>query len=187
MAWGNRNVRLWWRGIGLGARPSPARVSEWLERHAGDPGLAAERAGASIVLGRTARARVAIELLEEGTAAERWTKARLLALAAMVDGSPQPAVQDLRRSVEELDEPQLRISAEAYLISFEVAEVVAAGGDWKRELRVAVDGVNQAMVSRGLGEWRFRLRTYDRVAYAAAALTLVMLGGLLIAVVVTAS
>jgi hypothetical protein len=185
MAWMRRKSRTWWRHVGLGARPSPARVSEWLERHARDPGLAAERASASIVLGRTAQARAEIAQIDAATAAERWARARLLAFAAMVDGRARPAVQDLRQAVEELGEPRQRMAAEADVIAFDIDEIVAAGGDWRRELRIAVERVNEALVSSGLGDWQFRLRPYDWAAYAAGALGLLVLGGLLIAQVVS--
>jgi len=185
MAWARRHSRAWWRRMGLSNRSSPERASAWLERHADDPALTADRVIMNAVLGRSAQAHAEIERLGDATPAERWARERLRVLIDHIDGSGQPGLEDFRRRVAELDDPRERVIAETDLVGLEVGTVVAAGGDWVRELRVAVEHVNQGMVAAGRNEWRFRLRMYDWAAYVGAGLTLVALTALLIAVIVT--
>lgn len=185
MAWMRSNSRAWWRRIGLSSRSSPARASAWLERHARDPGLTADRAVVSALLGRSVQAHADIELLGDASPADRWAKGRLQAVIGGIDGSGQAQLDQLRRLVAELDDPRERILGEADLIGFEIGALVDAGGDWKRELRHAVERANKSMVAAGLEAWQFRLRTRDRYANLAGGLTLAAVAALFIAVAVT--
>jgi hypothetical protein len=185
MAWARRHSRAWWRRMGLSNRSSPERASAWLERHADDPALAADRVVMNAVLGRSARAHAEIGRLRDATPAERWASERLRVLVDLIGGSGQPDLEDFRRRVAEFDDPRDRVIAETDLVGFEIGTVVAAGGDWMRQLRLAVEHVNQRMVAAGRDEWRFRLRMYDRTAHAGAVLLIVALTALLIAVIVT--
>jgi hypothetical protein len=185
MAWARRHSRGWWRRMGLSNRSSPERASAWLERHADEQALTADRVIMNAVLGRSAHAHAEIRRLGDATPAERWASERLRVLVDYICGSGQPDLEDYRRRVAELGDPRERVIAETDLVGFEVGTVVAAGGDWVRDLRLAVERVNQRMVAAGRDEWRFRLRTYDWAAYVGAGLVLLVLTALLIAVIVT--
>lgn len=185
MAWARRGNRAWWRRMGLSNRSTPERASAWLERHANDRALIADRVVMNAVLGRSAHAHVEMGGLGDATPAERWTRERLRVLVDLIDGDGKPDLEELHRRVAELEDPLDRVNAETDLVGFEVGAVVAGGGDWVRELRLAVERVNRGMVAAGRDNWRFRLRTYDWAAHVGAGLTIVALIALLIAVIIT--
>lgn len=168
MSWVQRGSLVWWRSIGLRNRSTPHRAAIWLERHADDLRMTEARAVVNLALGRLARARAEIALVDDGTATGLWRVQRLCVYAARVEGNDAHAeVEALRKAIAELDHAEGRLWAEADLVGMEVIQSLQQGGDdWIDCLRIGVDRVNREMALAGKHQWQFRLRFRDWLAFA---------------------